>query len=135
MPKLLLNVATISTTPGLKALVGVQPYDKEVLDKGRQEYRGNYFLKRGGEDGASILAIPLKPGLPPLGDTTEEQELAKAPWLLAPLGLEALTAFFETVRRPILKQRPLRILSAQPGNILPSHPSMPDWLQRRLILN
>ncbi|MGN8118686.1 argonaute/piwi family protein [Labrys sp. 22185] len=55
--------------------------------------------------------------------------------MLASLGIEALTAFFERVRRPILKHRPLRILSAQPSNILPPHKSLPSWLQRRLILN
>ncbi|MGJ5135373.1 argonaute/piwi family protein [Bradyrhizobium oligotrophicum] len=135
MAKLLLNVSTVSTTPNFKVNVGLQPYSKEVLDQARQEHVGNYFFKRGGEDGASILAIPLKEHLPFIGDRTEEYELAKAPWLLAPLTIEGLLSFFAAKGRPILKRRPLRILSAQPNNILLAHPSLPKWLQRRLVLN
>ena len=135
MPKLLLNVSKVTTTPNLKVTVGVQPYTKEALELARAEHRNNYLIKRGGTDGLSIIAVPLKADLPPLGTSTEEQELAVSPWLLAPLTIEALTTLFQAIDRPILKWRPLRVLSAQPDNILPPNDQLPAWLQRRLVLN
>jgi Piwi domain len=134
MPALLLNLVTVDVSIETKLIVGIQPFDKDKLGHLRDEHRGNYFFKRGGEDGNSIHAIALKPDLPPLGDQTEEQELRSAHWLLAPLTLEALLRFFVEKERPILKLRPLRILSQQPSSLFPSDSGLPDWLQRRVVL-
>jgi hypothetical protein len=135
MPKLLLNLASATTTADLAIALGVQPFSKETLDSLRGEHRGDYFFKRGGEDGNSIHAVPLKPDLPPIGNAIEEVVLAESPWLLAPLLSEALIAFFVGANRPILKWRPLRILSQQPSNIFPNDSGLPDWLQRRVVLD
>jgi hypothetical protein len=135
MPKLLLNVVTASTCSGKKIIVGTQPFDKDDLARLRQDHRGYYFFKRGGKDGNSIHSIALKPDLPPIGDETEEEQLGDAYWNLAPLTLDALLRFFVEKRRPVLKLRPLRILSQQPANIFPAAAGLPDWLQRRVVLN
>jgi hypothetical protein len=135
MPKLLLNLVTVGTSPGTKVIVGTQPFDKDDLARLRQDHCGDYFFKRGGEDGSSIHSIALKPDLPPIGDETEEQQLGDAHWNLAPLTLDALLRFFVEKRRPVLKLRPLRILSQQPANIFPTDAGLPDWLQRRVVLN
>jgi hypothetical protein len=135
MPKLLLNVASATTTADLKITLGVQPFSKETLDTLRSDHRGDYFFKRGGENGDFIHAVPLKANLPPIGGATEQVVLAQSPWLLAPLLSEALIAVFEGLNRPILKWRPLRILSLQPSNIFPIDSGLPDWLQRRVVLD
>jgi hypothetical protein len=135
MSKLLLNVVTVNTSINAKIAVGTQPFDKDRLASLRQEHRGNYLFKRGGEEGAAIQAIALKPGLAAIGDQTEELMLGDAPWLLAPLTLDALLRFFVERERPILKLRPLRILSQQPTNIFPADAGLPDWLQRRVVLS
>jgi hypothetical protein len=135
MPKLFLNLVTVGTSVGTKIVVGTQSFDKDKLAQLRREYREDYFFKRGGEDGSAIHSIALKPDLPPLGDKTEEQQLGDAHWLLAPLTLNALLRFFIEKGRPALKLRPLRILSQQPANIFPADVGLPDWLQRRVVLN
>jgi len=135
MPKLLLNLVSVSTAPDARVVVGKQPFDKETLAFLRGKHRGEYLVKRGGEDGNSILAVALRPELGPLGKETEDQQLSKAPWLLAPLLFESLIRLFEGMGRPILKWRPLRILSLQPANIFPAESGLPRWLQRRVVLN
>ncbi len=135
MAKLLLNVATVGTSPAVKVPVGKQPFDAELLRSLRGQHAGRYMFKRGGESGDSILSIALAAGLAPIGDADEDQELSSAHWLLGPLVAEALVAFFTSLERPILKWRPLRVVSQQPANIFPADAGLPDWLQRRLILN
>src|ERR1700758_4068906 len=114
MSKLTLNVAAVESDPDVTIKVGVQPYEKSILDSLREEHRGTYLVKRGGEDGNSILTVPRKAGLPPLGASTTEHKLAEAPWILAPLVMEALLEFFAQLQRPILRSRPLRIVSRNP---------------------
>jgi hypothetical protein len=135
MSKLLLNVASIESASEVKVSVSTQPYDQAKLESLRRIHRGSYLLKRGGETGNLILSVALKPGLSSLGTNTEEHALSDAPWLLAPLTIEALLGFFVQLQRPILKWRPLRVLSQRPLNILPSRSGLPDWLQRRIVLD
>jgi hypothetical protein len=80
MPKLLLNLVTVGTGLGTKIVIGRQPFEKDELARLRQNHRGDYFFKRGGEDGNSIHSIALKPDLPPIGDETQELQLADAYW-------------------------------------------------------
>jgi hypothetical protein len=135
MPTLLLNLVTVGTSSDTKIIVGTQPFDEGELARLRKNHCGDYCFKRGGEDGNSIHSIALKPELPPIGGEIEEQQLGDTPWNLAPLTLDALLRFFVEKTRPILKLRPLRILSQQPANIFPADAGLPDWLQRRVVLN
>lgn len=135
MAKLLLNVASISCSDGATVVVGQQPYEKATLDLLRARHRGTYYFKRGGDDGASIHAIALQPNLPPLGVASETQTLATTPWLVAPLAIEALLRVFSDLGRPVLKHRPLRVLSQRPTNLLPTNVELPEWLQRRVVLD
>ena len=101
----------------------------------RQKHRGDYLFRRSGEEGNLVYSVALRTGLPVVGDKTERFALAHASWLLAPLTLEALLQRFVNLQRPVLKPRfPLRLLSQKPANLLPSHPALPTWLQRRLVL-
>jgi Piwi domain len=135
MPKLLLNAVPISVSPDVQVAVGVLPYAKETLDELRQKHRGDYLFRRSGEEGALVYSVPLKEGLPVLGDRSERFALAYASWLLAPLALEALLRRFVALQRHVLKPRfPLCVLSQKPANLLPSHKALPDWLQRRVVL-
>jgi hypothetical protein len=135
MSKLTLNVAAVESDPDVTIKVGVQPYEKSILDSLREEHRGTYLVKRGGEDGNSILMIPRKAGLPLLGTSTTEEKLAEAPWLLGPLAIEALLEFFTQLQRPIMSWRPLRVVSQRPANLLAVDPKIPTWLQRRVVLD
>jgi hypothetical protein len=94
MAKLLLNIASIEAASGTKITVGKQPYDNDKLQALRSTHRGRYLVKRGGENGDLILSVALKPGLSALGTSAEELALSNAPWLLAPLTIEALLGFF-----------------------------------------
>lgn len=136
MAKLLLNAVAVSVRHDAQVVVGVQRYDEDALDALREEHRGNYLFRRGSEDGKLVYSVALKPELPPLGDRSERFALAHAPWLLAPLALEALLQCFVGLGRPVLKARfPLRLLSQKPANLLPEHERLPDWLQRRIVLD
>ena len=135
MAKLLLNVVSVELSPGAKIAVGKQPYDKETLDLLRREFGGSYLFKRGGEDGNSILSVSLKADLKPLQPEIEEVNLSEAPWLLAPLALEALLGVFVGLKRPVLKWRPLRVVSVRPANLFPADFGLPNWLQRRIVLD
>lgn len=135
MVALRLNAVPILCAPDATVLVSKLPYTKERLDQLRNEHVGRYLIKRGGEDGQQILAAALVDGLPVLSKETETVALANAPWLLAPLALEALTTLFTKLNRPILRRQPLRLLSQKPTNLFQSQWGLPDWLQRRLVLD
>ncbi|OPF64412.1 Piwi domain-containing protein [Hydrogenophaga sp. H7] len=135
MAKLLLNAVPVTVSPETQVAVGVLPYAKETLDELRQKHRGDYLFRRSGEEGTLVYTLALKEGLPVLGDRSERFALSLAPWLLAPLALEALLGRFVELQRPVLKPRfPLRVLSQKPANLLPAHKALPDWLQRRVVL-
>jgi len=135
MSKLLLNAVPITVSPEAQVAVGILPYAKETLDALRLKHRGDYLFRRSGENGALVYSVALKGGLPVVGDRNERFSLTHAAWLLAPLGLEALLRHFVKLQRPVLKPRfPLRVLSQKPANLFPAHNALPDWLQRRLVL-
>lgn len=136
MTKLILNAVRIRPAVGSRLLVGSQPYDKDTLARLRSEGAGRYFFRRGGSDGNSILSVPLDENLSHIADQIDEFDLSKAHWLVAPLTLEALLRTFERLGRPILRAaHPLRVLSQRPGNLLPTDAGLPEWLQRRLVLD
>jgi hypothetical protein len=135
MSKLLLNAVPVSIRPDARVVVGVQPFEKDKLDSLRRQHRGDYLFRRTGEDGKLVYSVALKPGLPILGDHSEKFVLAIAPWLLAPLALEALLQCFVSLNRPVLKPRfPLRLLSQRPPNLLPANAQLPVWLRRSIVL-
>ena len=134
MPTLLLNVVPVGSTPDATVTVGLEPYDKARLAALRREHCGTHFFKRGRENGKSILSVALKPDVAALGTRTEEQTLLDAPWLLAPLTVEALVNLFTRLERPMLKWHPLRLLSQRPAYIFAANPQLPDWLLRRIVL-
>lgn len=135
MTKLLLNAVTIETEPTAKFTVGTQRFDKDLLARLRRELAEDFFFKRGGEDGAFIHSISLKAGTDPLGAAREEHLANSAPWLMGPLALEVLLRFFKGLGRPILRARPVQVLSQQPANLFPAQAGLPDWLQRRVVLS
>lgn len=136
MTKLVLNAVPIRPTAGSRLLVGFQPYGKATLAKLRQEQAGRYLFRKGGDDGNSILSIPLEAGLSSIANQVSEFDLSKSYWLVAPLALEALLRTFARLGRPILRAaHPLRVLSQRPANLLPTDAGLPEWLQRRLVLN
>lgn len=135
MAKLLLNVVPVTVRADAQVVAGVLPYAKEALDAMREKHRGDYLFRRSGEEGRLVYSVALKEGLPVIGDKTERFALTHAPWLLSPLALEALLQGLVGLQRPILKPRfPLRLLSQKPANLLPQHPKLPEWLQRRVVL-
>jgi len=121
MTKLILNAVRIRPAEGSHLLVGVQPYDKETLAGLRRERAGQYFFRRGGVDGNSILSVPLDPDLGSIGNQVDEVDLSKAQWLVAPLALDALLRTFVRLGRPVIRAaHPLRVLSQRPANLLPT---------------
>jgi hypothetical protein len=136
MTKLILNAVRIRPAQGSRLMVASQPYDRDTLARLRREGDGRYFFRRGGTDGNSILSVPLEAGLPHVANQVEEVDLSKAHWLFAPLALEALLRTFVRLGRPILRAaHPLRVLSQRPGNLLPTDAGLPEWLQRRIVLD
>ena len=135
MARTLLNAVSVTVSLDSKVGLGIQKYSKESLDALRKSHRDSHFFKRGGPNGNLIHSIAITPNSPPLGTSSEEQNLARSPWLLAPLTVEAMARFFTEKQRPILKRRPLRVLSQQPPNILPFHEKLPPWIQRRVVLD
>lgn len=134
MTKLILNAVAIESAPESKIVVGRQAYSPEALEALRREHRGDYVFRRGGNDGQVVFDVPLKAGLLPLGASSETLAVSKVPWLVGPLAVEALLGFFTSIGRPVLRWRPLRVLSQQPANLLPADAGLPDWLQRRVVL-
>ncbi len=111
------------------------PLRQRHTGQSASEAPGNYLFRRSGEDGALVYSVALKEGLPVVGDRNERFALAHAAWLLAPLALETLLRRFAELQRPVLKPRfPLRVLSQKPANLFPAHKALPDWLQRRIVL-
>jgi hypothetical protein len=137
MTKLILNAVRIRPAQGSRLItVGVQPFDKETLATLRRERAGQYFFRRGGVDGNSILSVPLDAGLSNLGTEVDEIDLSKAHWLVAPLAVDSLLRTFVRLGRPVIRTtHPLRVLSQRPGNLLPADTGLPEWLQRRLVLD
>jgi hypothetical protein len=136
MPKLVLNAAPIETTPSAKVAVGVQPYDKDLLTALRRAHSGRYYFRKDGPDRNSILAVPLEDGLPLLGSSELEIDLSREYRFVGPLAIEALARTFQRLGRPLLRgARPLRVLSQRPANLLPVEAGLPEWLQRRLVLD
>ena len=136
MTKLILNAVRIRPAEGSQLLVGVQPYDKETLAGLRRERAGQYYFRRGGVDGNSILSVPLDAGLGSIGNQVDEVDLSKAHWLVAPLALDALLRTFVRLGRPVIRAaHPLRVLSQRPVNLLPTDAGLPEWLQRRIVLD
>lgn len=136
MTKLVLNAAAIQARQGARIAVGMQPYDKDTLARLRREKSDFYYFRRGGNDGSKILAVPLEHGLASVGNEVSEIDLSQAHWLVAPLAIEALVRTFVRLGRPVLRTaRPLRVLSQRPANLLPGDAGLPDWLQRRLVLD
>jgi hypothetical protein len=133
--KLLLNAVRIESDPKAKLAVGRQPFDGDILEQLRNEHRHEYLVRRGGEDGLSILSVALVEGLKPLGDAVEDQLANQAPWLLAPLTLDALLRLFTGLGREVIGWRPLRVLSQQPSNLIPADSELPHWLQRRVVFS
>ncbi|ESZ31563.1 hypothetical protein X732_29615 [Mesorhizobium sp. L2C066B000] len=81
------------------------------------------------------MSVPLLADAPQLSDAVVEVKLSEAHWLLASLAVEALTRLFTELGRPILRSRPLRLLSQKPANLFPENVGLPDWLQRRVVLD
>ena len=136
MTKLVLNAARIRPANGGRLSVGIQPYDRDELSKLRRNGAGRYLFRRGGDDGNSILSIPLDANLPNIGDRLEEFDVSRCHWLLAPLALEALLRTFVHLARPVLRaMHPLRVVSQRPANLFPSDAGLPKWLQRRVVLD
>ena len=136
MTKLTLNAVRIRPSEGGRIKVGEQPYDKNTLAKLRSEWAGRYHFRRGGKEGGRILSVPLVAGLPNISNQTEELNLSEAHWLVASLALETLIRTFVRLGRPVLRTaHPLKVLSLRPENLLPNDAGIPEWLQRRIVLD
>jgi hypothetical protein len=129
-----LNGVPISCSADAKVRLAKIPFDAEVLRDLRQKHLGQYVLKRGGKEGQHILCIGLQESLPLLSNDVEEIHLAQHPSLLAALTVEALIKLFMNMNRPMLRYRPLRLLSSKPANLFLERWGLPAWLQRRLTL-
>jgi hypothetical protein len=134
MPKLILNAVALDVPQRSIVSVGSQAYGAEELNSLRDKHRGRYLVKRGGEKNDRILSVPLAGELPPLSSTTDH-DLSTSPWLLAPLAIEALTRFFKSLDRHLLRWRPLRVLSERPRNLFPAESGLPAWMQRRVVFD
>lgn len=135
MSKLALNAAPIRAGQGPLVTVGVQPFDKDLLAQLRHEGAGRYYFRKSRE-GNDIVEVPLQPGLATIGTHTRDLDLSKEHWLVASLAIESLLGTFVRLGRQILRgQRPLRVMSQRPANLLPNDAGLPEWLQRRLALD
>ena len=116
--------------------VGLGPYAPERLTELRAGYRGSHFFKWD-RVRDRIASIPLTEGQEPIGDEVLELRCADAPWLVAPLVLEALLKFFHSHKRPVLTYKPLRIVTRQASDDLLRRKNLPgiaipSWLERRV---
>jgi hypothetical protein len=136
MTKLVFNAAPVSAPSGACLSVGIHPYDKDLLARLRCEMTGRYYFRRAGDAGNSILSVPLEAGLSSIANDVSDLDLSQSHWLVAPLAIEALLRTFVRLGRPVLRAaRPLRVLSQRPANLLPAEADLPEWLQRRLVLD
>lgn len=108
----------------------------ERLTALRASHRGSHFLKWD-RVRDRIASVPLTEGQDPIGDEVLELRCADAPWLVAPLVLEALLKFFHSHKRPVLTYKPLRIVTRQTSDDLLRRKKLPgiaipNWLERRV---
>jgi acetoacetate decarboxylase len=135
MSKLALNAVSIRAGPGPTVTIGVQPFDKDRLTQLRSDGAGRYYFRKD-RAGIDIVAVPLQPGLAAIGTQTRDIDLAREHWLVASLATETLLSTFVRLGRQVLRgQRPLRVISQRPANLLPEDAGLPQWLQRRLALD
>lgn len=102
MAKLLLNAVRIESDPEASLTVGVQPFNRDVLEQLRTKHRQEYLFRRGGEDGSLIHSVALVDGLTRLGSSAEDHLASEAPWLLGPLTLDALLRLFTKLGREVI---------------------------------
>lgn len=135
-PRLVLNLVSIHVDPESVLRVGSQPYSDAVLRSLRQANQGTHYFRRDHEKDV-ILAVRLTPGRLSLGATFEDVKCGDAPWLVAPLALEALLRYFHEHGRRLLSYKPLRMVTKQSTDDLLRQnrtlsASLPTWLQQRI---
>jgi hypothetical protein len=118
--KHLLNAVTVQAISNAGIKVGLQPYSETLLADLRRDHGEDYFFKREGATD-NICSVALKEGLEPIGTRSETRQVSDSPQLLASLTTEALVRYFKGFDRPVVKLRPLSILSSKSPNLIPSH--------------
>lgn len=129
MDKYTLNFAPLSIGDTAVIQIGRQSYDRDRLSALRREFRATHVFQR---DENSIVDVPIATGSVPLGNITEELELAKDKRLWGPLMSASLLKVFAGAR-DIWSDRPLTILGSINRNLV-QHPSLPSWIQKRTSL-
>ena len=128
---LLLNFAPVSLSGDTVIDVGYQPYEDELLIRLRNNYRGTHVFRRD-YDNNTIIDIPVVSGSKPLSSKIMEIDLLEE-WKYWPMLLnEALIRQFDG-RREIFSDYPVSVLGDLENNFIQS-PNLPDWVQKRSIL-
>lgn len=134
--RILLNFVPIEFASDAVIRVGVGPYTPERLTELRAAHRGRHFFKWD-RVGDRIVSVSLNAGQAPIGEEAIDIRCLDAPWLVAPLVLEALLKFFHSHKRPVLTYKPLRIVTRQASDDLLRRKKLPGiaipgWLERRV---
>ncbi len=128
---LTLNFSPVSLFGETKINVGYRPYDEEVLRALRTKFGTTHVFKREWEDD-TIVDIPVVDGATPLADKIVKIDLNQTRRYWAPLLNAALIRVF-VGKREITSDYPVEILGSSRRNFV-SHPELPDWVQKRSLL-
>ncbi|WP_439602426.1 argonaute/piwi family protein [Devosia sp.] len=129
MRNLTLNFAPLSLEGETSVQVGSQPYDAERLADLRNEFRTTHVFRR---DGNLVLDVPIAASATPLGNVTQEVDLAKERKLWPGLMQATLLRNFAG-QRDIYSDHPVTVIGSIKKGLI-QHPSLPTWMQRRTSL-
>lgn len=129
MRNLTLNFAPLSLEGETSVQVGSQPYDAERLADLRNEFRTTHVFRR---DGNLVLDVPIAASATPLGNVTQEVDLAKERKLWPGLMQATLLRNFAG-QRDIYSDYPVTVIGSIKKGLI-QHPSLPTWMQRRTSL-
>jgi len=129
MAKLTLNFAPLSLEGATTVLIGSQSYDAERLADLRSSFRTTHVFRR---DGDMVLDIPVAAGAKPLGNVTQQVDLAKERKLWPGLMQATLLRVFAG-QRDIYSDYPVTVIGSVSKGLI-HHQSLPTWMQRRTSL-
>lgn len=129
MAKLTLNFAPLSLEGATTVLIGSHAYDAERLADLRSSFRTTHVFRR---DGDTVLDIPIAVGAKPLGNVTQQVDLAKERKLWAGLMQATLLRVFAG-QRDIYSDYPVTVIGSVSKGLI-HHRSLPAWMQRRTSL-
>lgn len=106
---------------------------RDDLDALRDKHRDSHYFRR---DRDRILSVAVVSGHAPIGEV-RERRVRELGSLIPPLVLDALLRYFVAQGRPVLRHRPLTVVTARREDRLlsrarPSGVLLPDWIEQRV---